>query len=314
MSQRKILKRFLSDIKLSVSPIPDEQYWTRVFQVFPGIEEKYKLFISELGDDEKGTLDRWDVIRNRIIQDLKDNSEYKSLVSGDMSKYAVSPLNGVASKSIFELEANTLGGCYLSIDLKSANFQALREVGVYNDLDWNSLLSKYTDSKHLQSSKYFRSVVYGNLNVGRIQTVEKFLINRIRQFLEDKELLPENYKLISMMPDELIYEIQYNDIDLEEDIRGIIETELGLQTKVSQFQLQHYYLQSKNNPERKIKFFGKLDLDTKCEEICGLGAPYYMIGAVLKNNIEPKQEDYLFLNQEGYVCKILDEFEIKRGI
>lgn len=314
MSQRKILKRFLSDIKLSVSPIPDEQYWTRVFQVFPGIEEKYKLFISELGDDEKGTLDRWDGIRNRIIQDFKDSPEYKALVSGDMSKYAVSPLNGVASKSIFELEANTLGGCYLSIDLKSANFQALREVGVYNDLDWNSLLSKYTDSKHLQSSKYFRSVVYGNLNVGRIQTVEKFLINRIRQFLEDKELLPENYKLISMMPDELIYEIQYNDIDLEEDIRSIIEEELGLQTKVSQFQLQHYYLQSKNNPERKIKFFGKLDLDTKCEEICGLGAPYYMIGAVLKNNIEPKQEDYLFLNQEGYVCKILDEFEIKRGI
>ena len=311
---RKILKRFINDIKLSVSPVPSRPYWERVFQIFPEAREKYQMFFLELGEDAKGTLDRWDVTRNRIIQDFKDNPKYKSLVSGDMSKYVISPLSGVANKSIFELEANTLGGCYLSIDLKSANFQALREVGVYNDPDWKTLLSKYTDSKHLQSSKYFRSVVYGNLNVGRIQTVEKFMINRVRQFLEDKKLLPENYKLISMMPDELIYEIQYNDIDLEGDIRSIIEIELGLQTKVSQFQLQHYYLQSKNNPDRKIKFFGKLDLDTKCEEICGLGVPYYLLGIVLHRGLEVTTYDLTFLNQEGYECRLVDDFEIKRGI
>ena len=311
---RKVLKRFLNDIKLSVSPVISESYWKRVFEIFPEVKEKYDLFVSELGEDEKGALDRWDVTRDRIIQDFKGNEKYAALGTSDMSKWAVKPLSGVASKSIFELEANTLGGYYLSIDLKSANFQALREIGVYNDPDWKTLLSKYTDSKHLLSSKYFRSVVYGNLNVGRIQTVEKFLINRVREFLEKNELLPENYKLISMMPDELIYEIKDNDIELKADLKSMIEEGLGLQTKVLQFQLQHYYIQSKNNPDRKIKFFGKLNLETGNEEICGLGVPYYLLGTVLHRGLEVTKEDLTFLNQEGYECRLIDEFEIKRGI
>lgn len=314
MMTRKVLKRFLNDIKLSVSPVISESYWKRVFEIFPEVKEKYDLFVSELGEDEKGALDRWDVTRDRIIQDFKGNEKYAALGTSDMSKWAVKPLSGVASKSIFELEANTLGGYYLSIDLKSANFQALREIGVYNDPDWKTLLSKYTDSKHLLSSKYFRSVVYGNLNVGRIQTVEKFLINRVREFLEKNELLPENYKLISMMPDELIYEIKDNDIELKADLKSMIEEGLGLQTKVLQFQLQHYYIQSKNNPDRKIKFFGKLNLETGNEEICGLGVPYYLLGTVLHRGLEVTKEDLTFLNQEGYECRLIDEFEIKRGI
>ena len=314
MMTRKVLKRFLNDIKLSVSPVISESYWERVFEIFPEVKEKYDLFVSELGEDGKGALDRWDVTRDRIIQDFKSNEKYAALGTSDMSKWAVKPLSGVASKSIFELEANTLGGYYLSIDLKSANFQALREIGVYNDPDWKTLLSKYTDSKHLLSSKYFRSVVYGNLNVGRIQTVEKFLINRVREFLEKNELLPENYKLISMMPDELIYEIKDNDIELKADLESMIEEGLGLQTKVLQFQLQHYYIQSKNNPDRKIKFFGKLNLETGDEEICGLGVPYYLLGTVLHRGLEVTKEDLTFLNQEGYECRLIDEFEIKRGI
>ena len=156
--------------------------------------------------------------------------------------------------------------------------------------------------------------MYGNLNVGRIQTVEKFLINRVREFLEKNELLPENYKLISMMPDELIYEIKDNDIELKADLESMIEEGLGLQTKVLQFQLQHYYIQSKNNPDRKIKFFGKLNLETGDEEICGLGVPYYLLGTVLHRGLEVTKEDLTFLNQEGYECRLIDEFEIKRGI
>ena len=75
-----------------------------------------------------------------------------------------------------------------------------------------------------------------------------------------------------------------------------------------------YYLQSKRNPDRKIQFFGKLDLENNTEGLVGLGAPYYLLGNVLWNNMDVCEEDLLFLNQEGYVCKILDTFEIKRGI
>ena len=320
MNSRKILKRFLSDTKLSVSPIPDnKKYWERVFSIFPEFEGRYKNFLLEIAGNPEQTLNDWDAVRGKIIEDIKANPKYQSFIQSSMSEWKLKdmPEGGIPSKSIFELEAETLGGCYLSIDLKSANFQAIKEVGVYSDYDWESLISRYTSSEHLKKSKYFRSVVYGNLNVGRTQTVEKYLTNEIRRLLNDELILPENYKLLTMMPDELVYEIQYNDLDLDMTCRELEEFILertGIMVKAEQFQLQHYYLQSKGNPGRKIKFFGKTNLEDKSEELCGLGVPYYLIGTVLWKGIDPIDEDLMFLNQEGYVCKLLDEFEIKRGI
>ena len=317
MLRKKLLKRFISDTKLGVSPIDDLKYWERVFKIFPGTEEKLTRFILELGEDPDGWINRFELLKGRIINEIKDNQAYKNFIASDMSSWSIENL-GISSKSIYEIsdKTDTSQDTYLSIDLKSANFQAIKEVGVYSDYSWSDFISKYTDSEHIKESKYFRSVIYGNLNVSRIQTVEKYLTNTVRKFLDTAGLLPSNYGLITMMPDELVYKVSgvfrpgFNTRSLE----AAVEKETGVSTKIEHFSLRHQYLYSDTNPDRKIRFYSRENLENGEKELAGIGVPYAMVGNVLWKGMETCKYDYMFLNQEGYLCEIKEELKIKEGL
>lgn len=317
MLKRKLLKKFISDIKLPVSPIDLDSYWDRVFKFFPGSKEKLERFQDEISEDPDKWISKSEFLRGALIESFKQNEKYKEFVSSSMASWEVPQISGAYSKSIYEIVANEdlEGVKFLSIDLKEANFQVLKRIGVYSDETWKDLLSKRTESEHIKNSKYFRSVVYGNLNVGRIQTVEKYMINEVREFLETAKVLPENYQLLSRMPDELVYKIQgeIGEFDCRE-LELAVEEKLGTRVKINHYTLKHQYLQSKSNPGRKIKFFSKHYIEKNEYELVCLGAPYCLIANVLWKGEEIKKEDKLYLNQEGFMCEILDDFEIKEGL
>lgn len=314
------MKRFISDTKLPVSAIDSLEYWERVFQLFPGTREKLEAYVEEIEGDPDKWMDDFEKLKNRIISDFKESVAYKRFIAADMNTYTLldMPGSGISSKSVYEIvkDTDTKGKVFLSIDLKAANFQVLRFLGVYTDSSWLDLISRYTESQHIRNSKYFRSVVYGNLNVGRIQTVEKYLTNEVRRYLETAEILPENYKLISMMPDELVYEVSEGDLApfVIEELEETIKEEVGVEVKITHFVLKHQYLQSAANPGRKIKFFSRHEENAGEGELVCIGAPYAMIAQALWRTGKVEDLDKLFLNQEGFMCKIQDELEIKEGL
>ncbi len=315
---RKALRRFINDCKLSIQPICSQEYLDHVFELIPEIKEKYERFVSEIGDDFGKWMEKFEFSKNRMIEDLKNNQKYKDFISESPTDFEKRwerlgmPEGGLKSKSIFMSENNNKK--FLSIDLKKANFQALKKVGVYSDNTWEDLVRKYTDSKHLQESKQFRSIIYGNLNIGRITMVEKYITNEFRRLIESSSILSEGYKIVSLMSDEIIYEIDGDIIDnIEEKIKELASG-AEIDVRVQQFILKSYYIYVPGD-ERKIEFFGKQDLKTGKETIHCLGAPYYLIGLSLWMGREDTCKlDHMFINQEGYSCFIDQEFKIKRGI
>ena len=306
---RKLLKRFLSDNRVSIPAIFDGGYLGRVFELLPDLKPAWNDFLDEVRSvGEDAWLDTWFKTKDDFVDYLKSNQEYQNFVKGDMSSWVIGKCN-IPGKSVFDEPSD---GCmFLSIDLKAANFQALRRVGVYDCQEYTDLISQFTSSNHLKNSKYFRSVVYGNLNVGRISTVKKYMTNEIRLWLNDR--LPSNYVLYSMLPDELVYQIS-GDFKSDKGLPEYIFKETGIEVRTQTFRLNHLYLQGNDNPERKIKFFEKVDLVSGEETLHGLGSPYYLIGLALWKGKKVSAWDKTYLNQEGYQCKILSEFKIKRGI
>lgn len=320
MLKRKLLKRFISDTKIPVSPVDRLDYWERVFQLFPGSREKLETFVEEVEGNPDKWMDDFEALKNKIISDFKGSDAYKNFITSDMKAYELldMPEGGISGKSVYEIvkDTDTTGKVYLSLDLKAANFQVLRFLGVYSDPSWHDLISRYTESEHIRGSKYFRSVIYGNLNVGRVQTVEKYLTNEVRRYLETAEILPENYKLISMMSDELVYEVSEGELApfSIRELEAAVKEEVGVDVKISHFVLKHQYLQSASNPGRKIKFFSRHEENAGEGELVCVGAPYAMIAQALWKTGKVEELDKLFLNQESFLCMIQDELEIKEGL
>ena len=318
MISKKAFKRFINDYKLSIQPICTEEYIERVFELIPDAKPQFDLSLSEIGEDFATWMTAFEFSKNAMIEDIKNNNIYQEFIAFGGKEFEKRwelrnfPKGGIPNNTVFSRENHNKA--YLSVDLRQANFQALRKVGVYTCKSWKELVSKYTDSAHILNSKQFREIIYGNLNISRIASVEKYLTNEFRLGLEERSIIPENYRLVRFMPDELIYEIGENKLGFfEEKIKALSE-DLGIEVKTQQFLLKSYYIQAKGD-DRKIEFFGKLDLRSGNETIHCLGRPYYMIGLSLWKGAEKDDcmYDHMFLNQEGYLCTINEEFEIKRG-
>ena len=307
MLTKKELKRFLNDIKVPIAPITDQTYLSHVSDLVPDFAGKLARFHYEVSESGDNFLELWDKWKTKAIEELQGRPKYKEFIKSDMSVWApvVFPSGGLPNKSVFVSENN--GSCFLSIDLRSANFQALKKVGVHTEDSWEEFIEKFTDSIHIKESKQFRSIIYGNLNTHRTQTIEKYLINEVRRNLED---LPDNYVLWSMMPDELIYEIKYNDVDLAfGNLEETIKNKTGIDVKTQQFQLLRRTI-SPVSGGKDIEFYEKRDVETKNKTVHCLGSPYYLLGLSLLKGIEPDPWDYVFINQEGYRCKIEEKFII----
>lgn len=310
MLTKKELKRFINDVKVPIQPIPDQDYLNHVFSLLPELKPKYDIYCEEVANT-LDFLEMWDKWKAKIIEDLKDRQTYKDFIAYDMSRWAPVnlPKGGFPTKDVFE--KGNEGKCFLSIDLRKANFQALKKAGIHTEETWEEFIGKYTDSVHIKTSKQFRSIIYGNLNISRTQTVERYLINEVRRTLGSLNILPENYVLWSMMPDELIYEIKDGEPDLEylHDIDSFIKGVTDVSVKIQQFRLIRRVI-TPSGGGKDIEFFEKEDLYDYSRTIHCLGTPYYLIGISLLKGLTPDYWDYVFLNQEGFRCKIEEKFTI----
>lgn len=307
---KKELKRFFNDIKLPVAPIPDDEYLMHIINLIPEVYYKYTIFHDEK-EKYVDFLGMWDKWKNKAIEEIKNRPKYLEFIKSDMSKWKLVdfPTGGFPNRSVFISENN--GSHFLSIDLVSANFQALKKVGVHAEESWEDFIKKITYSEHIRGSKQFRSIVYGNLNIPRVQAIEKYLINEVRRFISD--CIPDNYILWSMMPDELIYEIKGSELGILDfgKLLAQIETKVSkdIKIKVQQFQLLKKTIRPVSGG-KGVDFYVKKDIGS-FETVHCLGSPYYLLGMSLLKGLEPSHWDYIFLNQEGYTCKIEEKFIIE---
>lgn len=307
MKTERLFKRFIDDYKLPIQDIKDLDYIDYVVGVIDKKEE-WEEFVNRVkerfGDNVEKYFDYYAEVKESFLSSVKKSPEFMQFNQMDMNGFKIERPN--VSKSIYTEDNNNK--YFLSIDLKQANFQALKYCGLFKECDlWQDLISDFTDFPELIKSKYLRSVLFGQLNPSRHITVESYLINNLRPYLSNQGL----NNLVMMASDELVYEIdeklywKINCIDIVEGIRK----EFGLYITADLFKLVRYTLLFKHS-ERQIEFFEKRRRRVGAQSTLHcIPHTYYLLAYKLFHNLTIDPRDFL-IKYDGVQAKIIEEVEL----
>ena len=261
--------RFVNDLKLPIQVIQSPYFEERLKQ----IDNEYNcvkaystlcnIIKNQFQDNIQLFLDNYYATRDNIITSLSSTDAYKNFINDvDLNNYSVSKYN-FPNKNIYS--SDCVGKTLLSIDLKKANFQALKYVDrniILNSETYEDMIKLFTTSEYIINSKYIREVIFGQLNPKRHIVIEKYLLSLIYEYIRDNGFLGAlDGELICVNSDELIYEVNlnnYNVNDICTDIIAGIKEEVKLDVKCVIFTLQNITFKLSNSS--KLTIYKKINL------------------------------------------------------
>jgi hypothetical protein len=215
--------------------------------------------------------------RNIIINGIKNSESYQAFNNDDMTKFIIKSNYSLPKRSnIYNNDVN-LNLYYISIDLKAANFTALRfyNHNMFGIFDNGTPVKTYEDlikfyipdnkevlQNYFKQSKYDRQVIFGQLNPRRHIAVETYIIKSLLNNLWDVIKNHTDFNSIECInSDEII--LSYNTLQKEStiaDINKVIidfcKENTGNITpdcfKVTEYKLKHYIV---NNTDTQAKCF-----------------------------------------------------------
>lgn len=313
---KELVKRFVSDFKLPIAIIsePYFSYFINLYESEFSSLSKYKklcdIVCNRYNGDANAFLSEYYGIRDNIIKTVENSESYKRFNTLSMSQYKIPNIN--VSKNAVYNQSN-IGKTFLSIDLSSANFQALKWVNkniVLNTETYGDFIGKFTNLDYIKESKYTRQVIFGKLNPARHITVEKYLTYKVWETYSKNFV--DQTKLVSFSNDELVIEIN-TDIchpSTYEIEKYILET-LNLNVHAEYFFLEGIRLVKKSNGHFRDMCFAKHNLyDDRTKLMC-VPLPYFAITYKLFHNMVLCEYDYHF-NYEGIDCKFNEDFILER--
>ncbi|MEG1009367.1 MAG: hypothetical protein RSE41_02935 [Clostridia bacterium] len=302
----ELRKRFVSDLKLPIQIINNDEIFEYFLDLYENthssrtkFEELNTLIEKRFNNNTSLFLNHYYEVRNKIIEDILNREEYKTFNSMDMNKFKLEK-NNLSSSNIYK-ETNH-NRKFISIDLKKANFNALKFVdpnilGIESDYTYEEFINKYTDLDYIANSKYTRQVIFGKLNPSRHITVEKYLINECRKYIQDN--YTELSNVVSFCSDEIVFDItELNNIDEHKlnNIVNYLEKQYNISLKIDIFVLlKHAFYTAQDNC--KIVVYQKYhDGD---EYIIPIGCPVFYYAQIFKylNNIILEDKDLYFMHE-----------------
>lgn len=234
-------KRFVSDYNLPIQVLESPFFEERLEQCEELYHSKTKYeellaYINEyFGGNIGKFINEFYAIRDIIIKDLLSKESYQIFNTSDMNCYKLS--GQYPKKNLYAEDMKQK--LILCIDLKKANFQALKYVNkniVNNAETYEDFIGGYSNIPYFIESKYNRQVIFGKLNPSRQITVERFLLEKVHKII--LEMMKLDFELFNFCNDELMY-FANNDIQphfmerFEKDIPLLVETELGIMVKAT---------------------------------------------------------------------------------
>ena len=179
----KLKECFCKDCNIPLK-IYEEPYFTdrlELYDLFYQSIHKWNVFKSELKKYhcEQDYLEGYNCIKDQAINDIKNTDAYQRFNQEDMNQYSIKYV-GLPSKDIFKPSND--GKLFISIDMKKANFSALRyyDKNIFRGVKtWEQFIGSYTNNHHIINSKYIRQVILGNCNPKRHITYEKYLMDQV---------------------------------------------------------------------------------------------------------------------------------------
>src|SRR5574344_1345983 len=230
MKENELKIRFIRDKKLPID-VFEEPYWSFYLDLYEkefSSKTMWNKLVEEVGDGVEKFLDDFYTRRDIIIKDLHEKIDSKfNNNSKDFSKdnilssyYDIDiELEDIKRTDVYLLE--NIGKTFISIDLRKANFEAINlydnsiftgeNITTSIDEIYEKWISKFniegeeTLNEYIKTSKYFREVVFGNINPSRTIRIEKWIIAGISKFVRD--YLGSNGRLIQLGSDEVVFEL-----------------------------------------------------------------------------------------------------------
>lgn len=212
-SEFSLRKRFVKDFNLPINLVdsPYFEYYMDRYDFFP--KEEWKNCLQTIETSFDGNVDKWlenySQIRDNIITTIENSTAFQEFNNVDMKKIVL-PTFSVGDLNIYN-NSNT-GKIFISIDLKKANFQALRRYNpeiVMNCKTYEELMEKFGGDDYFKKSKYTRQVIFGKLNPKKTIHFEKYLIGSIFGTPDNLlfTFLYNNTELVTVKSDEIVFEI-----------------------------------------------------------------------------------------------------------
>lgn len=208
--EHKTLKRFVKDYSLPIQVV-QEPYFSYFLDLYNDMRFRTKarfLLLKQIIErcgSEDAFLAQHHQIRDKIIETVGNTDAYNKFNSMSMDQFQV-PNQGYSSKDIYKAENS--GKYFVLIDLKKANFQALKYVNpeiVLGSKTYEDFIGKFTDLDYMKNSKYLRQVIFGNLNSKRQARVERYLIQKVLDLaLEEQFFAGQDIRMIAH--DEIVIE------------------------------------------------------------------------------------------------------------
>lgn len=264
----KAKERFCKDCNIPIR-LFQEPYFTdrlKLYDRFYGTLEKWDVFLGELEkyNCEQDYFEEYNRVKDAAIEDIKNTEAYREFNTEDMNTYSVSHKD-LPNKDIFKLSND--GKCFISIDMKKANFSSLYHYNsdIFGGVSsWEEFISRFTDNQHIINSKYIRQAILGNCNPKRHITYEKYIMDGVLTYLTEKYILMD--RVVFFSNDEIIIDIsdmsksEQNSIAVQiED--GMKDTPVPLKTEVF---VLHKIVGTDGYYKEVLKENGRTEIDFKC--------------------------------------------------
>lgn len=260
MNKKKLYQRFSKDYNLPINIFDEEifSYYRELYkEFFPNdiLDNVIKLIKEKYDNNVEKWLDYCGEVRDNAINEILNSESYKNFNNINLNEYKVT---GFSERSVYTEETN--GKYFISIDLKKANFQALKWMNVINDYSYEDFIRRMGGDDYIAGSKYLRQVIFGKCNPSRQITIEKHLMSLVEDSINIK-MKNHGFKLYSFNSDELIYEEDFekrNDNNLlneffksgikkfVDEIKMMIEKYLNIEVSVEYFNIERIKVVNSN--------------------------------------------------------------------
>lgn len=300
IAQLNLRKRFVSDFQIPICIFDDPyfNYFIDLYQDYFESRTKWNNLAytihQRFNSNPNLFLEEYAHVRDNIINDLLTKESYIKFNSSELKEYDI-PNNNYSSSNVYK-ETND-GKIFISIDLKKANYQALKHVGVVEEDSYYNFIDKYTNLQYIKESKYTRQVIFGKLNPKKQIKVEKFLINKVLNELINDNLALSN-DVVSFCTDEIVLDASNMNIgeEMENNLHKFIhkiKTQFDINVDIEIYKLHLVTFETYNGLKQTIY---KKEFMTGIKEDELMTVPSFYFAQIYKliNKQKLREEDLLF--------------------
>ena len=317
--------RFCEDTLSPIQVLKDPYFSQRLdlfekdFSTRTNYDDYIRYVEHEFNGDVQKFLEYYHSLRDKIINEISNSKAFRDFCDDESVTRAIkefSPIIGNANLYTQE-QVKEGNNCFLSLDMKKANFQTLKWVNpaIFYDCDtYEQFINRYTDMDWAIKSKRTREILFGKLNPNRTMKYEKVIMSMVEKYVRTT-VISDYFNLFSLNSDELIYKLKpgLNFADAIKAVTSLVNEDnlymnVGVHIRLEFFKLLCYNFSTEGS-SKIMNVFVKEHSDGKKTYKCA-NEIYFPQTYKLINGLEINDDDLVFYYDKTELAKFFSPLKM----